>query len=85
MPCDKFRSRKTSLFNFQLLVDLETRRDDLLIELHKLKNLDMGYVINYFQPVQQVSEMMEKHLKLNFRRILNTVRKDPKVIVTALR
>ncbi len=66
-------------------MDLETRRDDLLIELHKLKNLDMELVKDYFQPVLKVSEMMEKHLKLNFRRILNTVRKDPKVIVTALR
>jgi exocyst complex component 3 len=28
---------------------------------------------------------MEKHLKFTLRRTLNTVRKDPKVLVTALR
>ena len=39
----------------------------------------------YFAPVSELSLKMEKQLKFILRRTLNTVRKDPKVIVTALR
>ena len=39
----------------------------------------------YFAPVAELSNKMEKQIKFILRRTLNTVRKDPKVIVTALR
>ena len=42
-------------------------------------------VTEYFAPVSELSLKMEKQLKFILRRTLNTVRKDPKVIVTALR
>jgi len=73
---------------FQALVELENSRDDLLFELHKLPHqntADRDMLKEYFEPVSALADMMEKQLKFTMRRTLNTVRKDPKVIVTALR
>ncbi len=72
------------------LSELEQSRDDLLFELHKLQQkqhstVDKGLLKEYFAPVSELSDKMEKQLKFVLRRTLNTVRKDPKVIVTALR
>ncbi len=67
---------------FQYLVDLENSRDDLLFELHKLPHqstADKELLKTYFEPVTNLSKMMEKQIKFILRRTLNTVRKEPKV------
>ncbi|CAK1540483.1 unnamed protein product [Leptosia nina] len=72
----------------QCLSDLENSRDDLLYELHRLPNQsshDKIMLKAYFDDVQAVSELLEKQIKLILARTLNTVRKEPTVIVTALR
>ncbi|XP_022207847.2 exocyst complex component 3 [Nilaparvata lugens] len=72
----------------QSLMDLETSRDELLYELHKLPNQQQADKIllkAYFEDVENISQLMEKQLRLVLSRTLNTVRKEPTVIVTALR
>lgn len=72
----------------QCLVDLENSRDDLLFEVHKLPNQapsDTILLKAYFEDVKVVSDMLEKQIKLVLSRTLNTVRKEPMVIVTVLR
>lgn len=73
---------------FQCLNDLENSRDDLLYELHRLPNQsshDKIMLKAYFEDVEMVSNLLEKQIKLILARTLNTVRKEPTVIVTALR
>ena len=76
------------------LAELENSRDDLLLELHKLKkgsnsstcsNVDEKLLNDYFDPVVKLNTIMEKQIRFVLRRTLNTVRKDPKMVVTALR
>ncbi|XP_071438678.1 exocyst complex component 3 isoform X2 [Hetaerina americana] len=70
------------------LTDLENSRDDLLYELHKLPNqapADKSMLKAYFEDVEELSQLLEKQLRLVLSRTLNTVRKEPTVIVTALR
>jgi hypothetical protein len=72
----------------QSLTDLENSRDDLLYELHKLPNqapADKVMLKAYFEDVEVLSQLLEKQLRLVLSRTLNTVRKEPTVIVTALR
>lgn len=72
----------------QSLVDLESSRDDLLFELHKLPNekpADKIMLKAYFEDVIELSKVMEKQIKLILSRTLNTVRKEPTIIVTVLR
>lgn len=72
----------------QSLMDLENSRDDLLYELHKLPNqapADKILLKAYFEDVEAVSQLLEKQLRLVLNRTLNTVRKEPTIIVTALR
>ncbi|KAF7992715.1 hypothetical protein HCN44_005059 [Aphidius gifuensis] len=72
----------------QSLMDLENSRDDLLYELHKLPNQslpDKVMLKAYFEDVELLSQLMEKQIKLVLSRTLNIVRKEPTVIVTALR
>ncbi|XP_065333702.1 exocyst complex component 3 [Cloeon dipterum] len=72
----------------QSLADLENSRDDLLFELHKLPNqdpLDTRMLKEYFDEVNNLSIYFSKQIKLIIGRTLNTVRKEPTVIVTALR
>ncbi|GLH02675.1 Exocyst complex component 3 [Gryllus bimaculatus] len=76
------------LHTHQSLTDLENSRDDLLYELHKLPNQALADKIMlkaYFEDVEQLSHLLEKQLRLVLSRTLNTVRKEPTVIVTALR
>jgi exocyst complex component 3 len=47
--------------------------------------VDKDLLKEYFAPVSELSLKLEKQLKFVLRRTLNTVRKDPKVIVSALR
>ncbi len=63
-------------------------RDDLLLEMHKTPkttNVDRKMLESYFDGVRKLSDDLGKQLWVVFRRVLNTVRKEPKVIVTALR
>lgn len=72
----------------QCLIDLENSRDDLLFEIHKLPNQapsDKILLKAYFEDVEVISNMLEKQIKLVLSRTLNTVRKEPMVIVTVLR
>jgi exocyst complex component 3 len=72
----------------QCLSDLENSRDDLLFELHKLTKQNTHDKITlkcYFDKVETVSQTLQEKLRFVFKRALNTVRKEPTVIVTALR
>lgn len=72
----------------QCLIDLENSRDELLYELHKLPNqsaADKMLLKAYFEDVEALSQLLEKQLKLVLGRTLTIVRKEPTVIVTALR
>lgn len=72
----------------QCLSDLENSRDDLLFELHKLSKQNSHDKITlkcYFDKVETVSNALQDKIKMTFKRTLNTVRKEPTVIVTALR
>lgn len=60
----------------------------MLYELHKLPNQSMPDTVMlkaYFEDVEKLSQLMEKQIRLVLSRTLNTVRKEPTVIVTALR
>ncbi|XP_055918920.1 exocyst complex component 3 [Eupeodes corollae] len=72
----------------QCLSDLENSRDDLLYELHKQSKQHASDKITlkrHFEKVETVSQALEKKIRLIMNRTLNTVRKEPVVIVTALR
>lgn len=77
------------LLAHQCLSDLENSRDDLLFELHKLNTKqnthDKITLKCYFDKVETVSQLIKEKLRFIFKRTLNTVRKEPTVIVTALR
>lgn len=67
---------------------MENSRDDLLFELHKLPKQyahDKITLKRYFEKVEIVSQQMERKIRLILNRTLATVRKEPTVIVTALR
>lgn len=67
---------------------MENSRDDLLFELHKLPNqapADTIMLKEYFEDVNELSKLMGKQIKLGLERTLNTVRKEPVLIVTILR
>ena len=76
------------------LAELENSRDDLLLELHKLKrgnsrtscsHVDEQLLNDYFAPVSKLNNTLEKQIRVVLRRTLNMVRKDPKIVVTSLR
>lgn len=72
----------------QSLMDLEKSRDELMYETHKLSGQSMADKLllqDYFGDVEKVSQLLEKQIKLIVSRTLLTVRKEPTVIVTALR
>ena len=72
----------------QCLADLENSRDDLLYELHKQPKQyasDKITLKRHFEKVDLVSQSLEKKLRHILDRTLATVRKEPTVIVTALR
>jgi hypothetical protein len=80
--------KHTLLILQQSLTDLENSRDDLLFELHKLPNqapADTIMLKEYFEDVNELSKFMGKQIKLGLERTLNTVRKEPTLIVTILR
>lgn len=72
----------------QCLSDMEHSRDDLLFELHKLPNQsihDRSTLKRYFEKVDGVSDTLQKKIRVTLQRTLNSVRKEPTVIVTCLR
>lgn len=72
----------------QALSELENSRDDLLFELHKLPSqsvTDRNMLKQYFADVEKLSEDLGKQIWLVLKRTLNSVRKEPQVVVTALR
>lgn len=76
------------LYAHQCLMDLENSRDDLLFELHKVSHQnpnDTRMLKECFADVQKLSEDLGKQVWVILQRALNTVRKEPAQIVTALR
>ncbi|OQR73583.1 exocyst complex component 3-like [Tropilaelaps mercedesae] len=76
------------LLAHKALSDLECSRDELLYELHKQANnqaSDRAMLKQYFADVERLSDELAKQLWLILKRTLNTVRREPQVIVTALR
>lgn len=72
----------------QALSELENSRDDLLYELHKLPSqsvTDRNMLKQYFVDVEKLSDDLGKQIWLVLKRTLNSVRKEPQVVVTALR
>lgn len=72
----------------QCLRDLENSRDELLLELYKLPNQsphDTSMLKAYFEEVEKLSDMLGKQIRLVVSRTLNTVRKEPTIIVMAIR
>ncbi|RWS26204.1 exocyst complex component 3-like protein, partial [Leptotrombidium deliense] len=76
------------LLAHQSLTELENSRDDLLYEMHRLPSTsaaDKNMLKHYFSEVEKISDELGKQLWLIIRLALNSVRKEPSVIVTALR
>lgn len=76
------------LLAHQCLSDLENSRDDLLFELHKLTKQNTHDKITlkcYFDKVENVSNALHDKLRFIFKRLLATIRKEPTIVVTALR
>ncbi|XP_063597351.1 exocyst complex component 3-like [Penaeus indicus] len=76
------------LYAHQCLMDLENSRDELLFELHKLPHQnpnDTRVLKESFADVQKLSDDLGKQVWIILQRTLNTVRKEPTQIVTALR
>ncbi|KAI1289385.1 Exocyst complex component 3 [Halotydeus destructor] len=76
------------LLAHQSLTELENSRDDLLFEMHRLpatSSADKNMLKHYFSDVEKLSEELGKQLWLIVRLTLNSVRKEPQIIVTALR
>lgn len=76
------------LLAHQSLMDLENSRDDLLFEMHRLpttSSTDKNMLKHYFSEVEKISDELGKQLWLIIRLALNSVRKEPSIIVTALR
>lgn len=72
----------------QCLTDLENSRDDILYELYKLPKqyaLDKMTLKSNFAKVESVSEKLGQKIRLILDRCLATVRKEPTIIVTAMR
>ena len=70
------------------LMELENSRDDLLFEMHRLpatSSADKNMLKHYFSEVEKISDELGKQLWLIIRLALNSVIKEPTVIVTALR
>lgn len=72
----------------QNLYELDMSRDDLLYQLYRLapgNNADKNMLKNYFQDVDKLLDQLAKQLWLLIRLTLNHVRREPSVIVDALR
>ncbi|KAK9497914.1 hypothetical protein O3M35_003813 [Rhynocoris fuscipes] len=86
--CKHWINEGKLLYAHHSLNDLENSRDDLLYEVHKVPGqaaADRILLKASFEEVESASSLLEKQLKLVLSRILNTVRKEPTVIVSALR
>lgn len=70
------------------LMDLECTRDNLLYEQHRLDTRgtpEPGLIGAYFGQVQGLSDELAKQLWLVVQRALVTVRRDPTMLVSAMR
>ncbi|KAK2868284.1 hypothetical protein Q7C36_000155 [Tachysurus vachellii] len=70
------------------LMDLECTRDNLLYEQHRLDSRsapEPGLIGAYFGEVQGLSDELAKQLWLVMQRTLVTVRRDPTMLVSAVR
>ena len=72
----------------ETLSEMESSRDDVLYELHRLgnKNLnDRETLKSYFASVSLLSDTLEKQLGHTLMRTFATVKRDPEKLVSALR
>ncbi|XP_065832117.1 exocyst complex component 3-like [Oscarella lobularis] len=71
------------------LMELETTRDDLLLQLHRTtsERIDSKHPVNhYFINMMEISDKLANHLWwFILQRALNVVQSDPTQLVTALR
>ncbi|XP_036375131.1 exocyst complex component 3-like [Megalops cyprinoides] len=70
------------------LMDLELSRDELLYEQHRADGgaaRDAGLIRAYFGQVEALSEELAKQLWMVLQRALVTVRRDPTMLVSAVR
>ncbi|XP_064652191.1 exocyst complex component 3-like [Lineus longissimus] len=70
------------------LTDIEASRDDLLFELYKQPQqspTDNNTLKHYFAGAEKLSESLGKQLWLILQRTLSSIRREPTLIVTALR
>ena len=76
------------LLAHQQLYELEKSRYALLYELHKTPSCnqnDKHTLKQYFSDVDKLSEELGRQIWLNIRRALDCVRREPQIIVSALR
>lgn len=86
--CRDYVAEGKLLHAHQQLMELENSRDDLLFEMHRLpatSSSDKNMLKHYFNEVEKLSDELGKQLWLIIRLALNSVRKEPQIIVTALR
>ncbi|CAD5125571.1 DgyrCDS13773 [Dimorphilus gyrociliatus] len=87
--CQKAIDESRLLQAHKLLCDLETSRNDLLLELHnhqtESSTEQFKRVRNYFEQVQNLRGSLEKQLFMILSRVLDGVKKEPKMIVNVLR
>uniref|UniRef100_T1JCR4 Exocyst complex component 3 n=1 Tax=Strigamia maritima TaxID=126957 RepID=T1JCR4_STRMM len=70
------------------LAELENSRNDLLFQMYKLPDQNKSDQIKlkvYFSGVDELYQSLSEHLWSILKKVLPTVRSDPKLIVTAMR
>lgn len=72
----------------QCLIEMEVARDDILFELYNLPEQytsDKITLKHNFAKLETVSSQLAQKIQMTLKRCLTTVRKEPTIIVTALR
>lgn len=76
------------LIAYKFIADLDSSRNGLLFELYKQQNdspTDKNFIKQYFSDVDKLSEQLEKQLWIIVSRTLAYIRREPTILVTAVR